>query len=191
MLEAIEAIGSQLTQKFDSYFEILAEARASRLGQYTTEQEADELAAEWLDFIGLDPIAASDAFIFLGLTREGGKDDYIIGGKKCKEMRDNDWKDDNGDDIFVPIGDYSEVHHSTCYRAFNASREITAHDYQTTSDSIQAPGITWEDIREQARQATEELKLAEEKEKENAKTAELSKFLGKHDPAKTCVYSAK
>ena len=58
-------------------------------------------------------------------------------------MRDNSWIDPYGklDFKILPVGDYSEVHHSRGYRAFNASREIKAHQYASRASVSGDPGV--------------------------------------------------
>ena len=58
-------------------------------------------------------------------------------------MRDNSWIDPDGklDFKILPVGDYSEVRHSGCYRAFNASREIKVYKYASRVSVSVDPGV--------------------------------------------------
>ena len=119
----------------------------SRLGQYTTEQEADDISLEFLAAIGVDPINAAELFIEFAPK----KDQYagfVYGKEHCKRLFDNGWKEYDGARILVPIGDYSENHHSGCYRAFNVSRELEkgVHDYDL-SPVDNTGEYDWEDLR--------------------------------------------
>ncbi|MEZ4741736.1 MAG: M48 family metalloprotease [Bdellovibrionota bacterium] len=147
--EALEELSKQLNNSLNSSYQALKTAKDLRLGQYTSEQEADELAGEWLTDIGVNAKSVGDAFIFLGAGRPNSLGGFLYGGEKCKELRDRDWKDKNGDDIFVPIGDYSEIHHSSCFRAYNADREVTAHHYDVNKNAkiTLSDDSSWKDIQ--------------------------------------------
>jgi hypothetical protein len=114
----------------------LQQAYDAKLGQYTAEQEADDLSVEILSNIGLGGEAAVDTYMAL-VNPEDGLGGFEIGLKRCEKMRANNWMDPEGkfDIQILPVGDYSEVHHSGCYRAFNASREIKAHKYEARATS--------------------------------------------------------
>ncbi|WP_176736716.1 M48 family metalloprotease [Oligoflexus tunisiensis] len=107
----------------------LKRAKDLRIGQYTYEQEADDFAAEALAGIGLQPLLIADANAILGKNDETTLDGYQFGIKKCNDLRSKSWIE-NGVYTFVPVGDYSEAHHSSCYRIFNTDREIEAHKYE-------------------------------------------------------------
>ncbi len=105
------------------------------IGYYTAEQEADELGAELMAGIGLDPMAHAlldlrggelrEAEAPAGFLRVNGLD-----MARCRELFDNDWIDPaTGAYVFVPVGSLSDIHHGPCYRAFNLSREVAAHGY--------------------------------------------------------------
>ncbi len=49
--------------------------------------------------------------------------------KRCQAAYANGWKTEDELPLFVPVGDYLDEHHSTCYRAFNLYRETEAHRY--------------------------------------------------------------
>lgn len=128
---------------------VLARASRTQLGQYTIEQEADEEGLEWLTDLGFEPKAMTSTFLTLASlgddTDIGG---YIIAGATCSTLAQNGWKDENGLAVYVPLGDYSEIHHSSCFRAFNVDREITAHRFSRQPIST-APsdGLTWADLQ--------------------------------------------
>jgi hypothetical protein len=127
----------------------LNEAWASRLGQYTTEQEADDLAAEWLGDAGIDPEHMVLAMKRLGDGLPTSLGGFALGMETCEELFTNDWFRD-GQYFFVPIGNYAEVHHSQCYRMFNLSREISAHGLTATGTAPRVPSHSWADLQRSA-----------------------------------------
>lgn len=152
-LELIYAYGKLLDEQSIASIGLMTQAQERRLGQYTAEQEADELSVEWTTMVGLSP--KSMVMANMTMASLGGGDDemggFVIGGDRCKTLFDADWKDKDGSQVFVPVGDYSEDHHSACFRAFNAYRELSAHNYaQKSKDGSVPPGGSWEKIKAEA-----------------------------------------
>jgi hypothetical protein len=139
----------------------IQEAYDQRLGFYTDEQEADEIGAEWMAEIGLDPKAAVETYMRIGSWAEGE-------GKKasaslletpaaiCQELYENEWHDKDGKFHFVAIGDYLDSHHHTCYRAFNVDREIRAHKYKKVGDGSRdlLSAAKWRELQKIAEDST-------------------------------------
>ncbi|HYX34690.1 MAG TPA: hypothetical protein VE954_16450 [Oligoflexus sp.] len=101
------------------------QAFEQKIGQYTSEQEADELAHEWMLDLGF----SSDDSIKALLSQLKNIPEKNWDYKRCQTAYDNDWKEEDELPVFVPVGDYLDEHHSNCYRAFNLHRETTAHRY--------------------------------------------------------------
>lgn len=115
----------------------------NRIGYYTSEQEADEMAVELLANIGLDPEAHAKFDLQGGHLREKEASEWFgrlnrVPGRKpgqsvmdrCEELYQNDWIDPSNPGAgyqFIPIGDLTGIHHGLCYRAFNSKRELVAH----------------------------------------------------------------
>ena len=97
---------------------------------------------EILSNIGLGGNSAVDTYMAL-VNPEEGLGGFEIGLERCEKMRTNNWIDPDGkfDIQILPVGDYSEVHHSGCYRAFNASREIAAHRYGASAKAPVDPSV--------------------------------------------------
>jgi hypothetical protein len=107
--------------------------RERRLGFYTQEQEADEIALEILANSGIAPSVAIDKiFDNLKMAEEmGGElDPNAIKYAECMMLREQGWKDAEGKPVSVPVGDPVNAHHNSCFRAFNMAREINAHRYE-------------------------------------------------------------
>ncbi len=126
----------------------LRSAHDQKIGQYTIEQEADEESAEWIAKLGFDPKASVSAMHALVMGEETSLHGLLLGQADCEALYDRDWTDAQGSYQFVPVGDYSEIHHSTCYRMFNLSREILAH-HEVSSGAALPPhgGQDWKDLQ--------------------------------------------
>lgn len=138
-----------LKNNIENVTKTLISAYEARLGQYTVEQEADDISVEVLSNIGLGGNAATDTYMALVRKNDsfGGLD---IGKAKCQKLRENNWVDPDGvfDISIMPVGDYSENHHSSCYRVFNASREVTAHGYNKEA-TTQVDKSIWESMKKE------------------------------------------
>lgn len=119
--------------------------REQHLGFYTTEQEADEIALELMAKIGVPPGVAVDKVLnMLKSTEERGgeRDPDAIGWAECAMLREHGFRDADGKEVSVPVGDPSNAHHNLCFRAYNMSREINAHRY-SVAERPRAPGDPW------------------------------------------------
>ena len=108
------------------------EARGQRLGWYTDEQEADEISAEISWRLGVSPAATVDAY------------KKLMSGGSCPDTS-------AAPENFVPLGDYVDDHHATCFRIFNVKREQAVH--KNVFDSQKLPqratvndGLSWDDL---------------------------------------------
>lgn len=138
--QTLDRVLATLSKKFDGQDDAgeaaLKAAYDAHLGQYTAEQEADEFAAEVVNDIGVEPKHVVDAMASLGKGSPNSLRGFSLGQQDCEALWRRNWLDDSGSYAFVPIGDFSEVHHSSCFRMFNLDREIAAHRYQTPSVDV-------------------------------------------------------
>lgn len=120
---------------------LVAEATAKHLSQFTYEQEADELSAEWLTRMGFAPTVAADA----QLAIFAGDPGYAA----CVALRANGWRDADGKPVYVDIGDLRHEHHGGCFRTFNVEREIEAHKLVVAPGMAppKPPGPTWKALQ--------------------------------------------
>jgi hypothetical protein len=157
-MKAIFAGASKVLQAQDEEgVKLLKRATSERLAFYTIEQEADDIAAEWVAETGLDPASTVEAMRRLGEGSEPRMRGFILGSEECEKLRAKSWRNDNGGYVFVPIGDYAEIHHSVCYRMFNLEREIKAHDLERAEQK--APVLDsseWTALQKAAEDATGE-----------------------------------
>ena len=100
------------------------EANRERLGYYTTEQEADEFALEMMIRVGLDPESYINAMLELAKMRDDSSALAVYGEYSWAECAR---AMESADSSSVPIGDYRDIHHSPCFRAYNLKKELLAH----------------------------------------------------------------
>lgn len=120
------------------------EAFEKNIGQYTAEQEADELALEWILKAGFDqdlPIRAllADLKSTNPLSSRRPLPEQEWSYDRCSQAFEAGWKDQDDLPLFVPVGDYQDEHHSSCYRAFNLYRETQTHKYPGQNSSEKLP----------------------------------------------------
>lgn len=118
-----------------------------KLGFYTDEQEADQYATEMLARIGIDPKHIVELHLVEGLRRQNkfGEADWLryhqMDMNVCRKLYQNGWRDDQGNYVFVPIGELSVPHRGNCYRAYDSAREILAHSQEYHGLKLIAPEL--------------------------------------------------
>lgn len=151
--KVIEVLSQRFADQDAAGILALKTAHEKHVGQYTAEQEADEEAAEWIAKLGFNPGASVDAMHALAIGEPTGLHGMSLGQADCEELWANDWLKD-GVYQFVPVGDFSEVHHSTCYRMFNLEREIAAHQQASSGATLpEHGGQLWKDLQTAASDA--------------------------------------
>ncbi|MCX6110622.1 MAG: M48 family metalloprotease, partial [Proteobacteria bacterium] len=130
---------------------LYSEAIQQNLGWFTAEQEADELSAEWLDSLGINPTALVESLLkIIKATETTGTEPATgtIRAAACEALYRHGWHHDDGSAAMVPVALWNDIHHSGCFRAFNADREIRAH-HLDKHQSTQAPSSGskgWEEL---------------------------------------------
>ena len=149
--ETLDQVFDKISSIFelqDQYFmNALRTAYVAKIGQYTTEQEADDLSVEWLVDIGFDPYFAVESHKALGAGSAPRLGGFVMGMDDCEALYNANWFNDQEKYQFVPVGDYAEVHHSQCYRMFNLTREIEAHGWRATTQPNMPQGMKWESLQ--------------------------------------------
>jgi hypothetical protein len=121
-----KTLDTWITSQNDEVFELFKRANEARLGLYTDEQEADEIGLELSSRVGIKPEAVQSGFLKgLEISEKMRGERSPIPGVLDFAQCSAAWKE--GFKQFVPIGDYSDIHHSSCYRVYNAVREVKAH----------------------------------------------------------------
>jgi hypothetical protein len=150
----VDSLQQQLKDVRSKQQQAYREAYAARLGYYTIEQEADELALEWMSRLGLNPNDALEVSLKLAQVAEEqrlGLDaaPLVTAYGRCRELMSRDWRDELGQVEWVAIGDFRDRHHDSCYTVFNLWRELRAHAYLSfsASDGYAFPG-DWVEVME-------------------------------------------
>lgn len=157
--ESFGALLAQLQTKaseFDATVAKFAERlRLGRIGLYTTEQEADELALEWVNLLGFPTKDAVEGWLtYLQFFEKWGPPQGEPSAKECSDKFHADFKDGNKFGT-VFLGDLDSAHHAGCYRVYNLWREQRAHRYVPAT--LQRPDVaSWETVLEQAKKLTSE-----------------------------------
>jgi hypothetical protein len=125
----------------------------NNLGIYTDEQEADEIALEFMVKMGLPPEAYLEAhlnrFSNNATTSSGIIFPTEIDMETCAKLYKNNWKDENGNTINVPVANFHSKYHSDCFRIYNLDQEIKGHKYEASPNppAFNNPtGKNWEQI---------------------------------------------
>lgn len=137
-----------------------AEMNRRHLGHYTFEQEADDFSMELLSLAGLDPKEHVEAW--LGFTKALNDDPATkamfasdgIPFEECVQLFHDGWMrkapDGSAEAVFVPMGS-PHGHHGFCYRLFNLSRELLAHEY-TPSGRGPETSVPWSTVQAHAKE---------------------------------------
>lgn len=140
-----------LSDEFDRIARVQEEDREraveTRLGWYSHEEEADNVAAEILTEVGIAPAALQDLFFAILARRSSERDS--LGSKECRAAMESGWRDEDGRSIQVPVGSWDDEHHSPCYRIFQVDREIRAHGWERFRSNAPSVGPeSWDEVRE-------------------------------------------
>lgn len=132
VLDAVRSMNDQMFAKEAAKNALLQAALDERVGYYTTEQEADSIALQWMADLGVSPDHAVEHWFrfskfYVGREQESP---FNFEYKRCRALYDASprWSE-NGQSVPVPIGSFGDTHHSRCYRIFAIDRELSAHDY--------------------------------------------------------------
>jgi hypothetical protein len=103
--------------------QLLREARDGRLGFYTIEQEADEVALQYLRAVNREPKALADGLMSYLRKTQGSAlknlpEDLAWGHSKCESEYQAGFPKDLG------VGIYNDPHHTSCFRIFNVQRHL-------------------------------------------------------------------
>jgi hypothetical protein len=126
--------------------------RLGRIGLYTTEQEADDLALEWTNKLGFDTHAAVDGWLtYLVYFARGYTPHGEPSPTECRELYESDFKDGRAF-VTVWLGDLNSAHHAGCYRVYNLWREQRAHRYEPASSISRPDFATWDEVLAHAKE---------------------------------------
>lgn len=125
-----------------------------RIGFYTSEQEADDFAAEYVAKIGLDPLQANlEKYRHYRADPDYSEDDFLArnGGltfERCLALREGEWSH------VVPMGSLTDIHHGGCYRLFNMDQEVKAHGWSAAPVAKPQFKQSWAEVLQRAKAIT-------------------------------------
>lgn len=155
VLDALDAKAVKLDLKEVA---LVKQVQQNRIGLYTIEEEADDIALEISARLGISPddVVASWLEFMQAIALavpEYYRAQYQDENATCQAMLATGFTttDASGTTTptFVPIGDLSEPHHSDCYRLFNFWREQKLRKY-TVADPIAFPD-DWATMQDEAK----------------------------------------
>lgn len=135
--DSLVQIAQAMNQKFfdrDRYHAgLLQSALNERLGYYTTEEEADILALRWLALLGVEVQSAVDHWLIYGDAVSGQQlsTDFFFSADRCRDLYEAEprWSE-GGQIVPVPIGVFSEPHHSSCFRTWRMEQAVSGHVWE-------------------------------------------------------------
>jgi hypothetical protein len=106
---------------------LLQKAIDHRLGIYTTEQEADHLAVDWMLMQGLSGEKVMTYWLNYIRSKSGSMQDskYSLNARRCLKLYYSSprWSED-GRFVPIPLGSFSQTHLSPCFRLWNLEQRI-------------------------------------------------------------------
>jgi hypothetical protein len=137
--------------------EFAAELERNRIGMYTTEQEADDIAMELAARVGLRPDDVLDGYLEMmhalehADPAEFARYDNGLSADQCAALYRAGFRapaaDGGLDDVYVPLGVLYDPHHAWCYRVFNLFREKQVHGYTTGPADFPPDDPPWAQVR--------------------------------------------
>jgi hypothetical protein len=114
---------------------------SNKIGLYTIEQEADEVALELMVRVGftreevLDAWVAFTAALDAKFPAQVGSDTGRADALTCQKWMKDGFMVAGPDGAMTPVvmtlGDINETHHGMCYRLYNLWREAHSHEYDS------------------------------------------------------------
>ena len=118
------------------------------IGWYTTEQEADEIGAELVASVGIQPSAMPSSLfdLFKYVHESRSKMMKGVDYNTCKKLAVNNFGIGTGSVRSVAIGDWVDTHHDMCYRIYNISRDSLSHKYNVNSNMRPKFNTSWSEL---------------------------------------------
>jgi Zn-dependent protease with chaperone function len=140
----IQSAQRKIIQEYVASQSQASELKTKKLGLYTVEQEADELAAEWMHSLGFDPKTPGN--VDMAFIKLFESDDAY---NACNAQRLAGWKDGQESALFVAWSDLLlDPHPASCFRVRDQDLEATAHNYKNPSGGPRQvpPKQEWKDL---------------------------------------------
>lgn len=123
----------------DRLQKVVNQAKALKLGYYTTEQEADEYGLEQIPKVGLSVESAIDALFGFMQSLDQEKPSGPVFGDvsydECKALYRKKFKKSDHEYVEIAATDFLNMHPKPCFRIFNAVREAELHKYSEKINS--------------------------------------------------------
>ena len=127
LLDAATSMNSQMFAQSKAQERLLQRALNAKVGYYTTEEEADNMALMWLVELGFPAMEALDHWWSFANYFDGSTLDspYNFSHSRCSDLYHATprWTE-NGNPVQIPIGSFADPHHSGCYRIWNIDQRI-------------------------------------------------------------------
>jgi hypothetical protein len=127
LLDAWQSMNQRMLDREEQKNRLLQQALDERVGYYTTEEEADQLALALMVMIGKPPEAASHHWWKMAESKQGFEQDgpYNFGFTRCRDLFNATprWSS-GGRAVTIPVGSFAEPHHSSCYRLYAISERL-------------------------------------------------------------------
>jgi hypothetical protein len=170
LADVLDAVDAKAVHLDEIAARLVRRLEENRVGLYTTEQEADNLALALATAIGITPeeVLAGWAEFMVAIEKtipsyyleeyrkqEGG---YDAAGCQALLAADFTTTDESGAKVpvFVPLGTLDDPHHASCYRLFNLWREQKLQGYVPAAAPEPAPGPDWAELKATAERLSAE-----------------------------------
>lgn len=127
LLDVFSNMSDHLFSRDAKHNALLKKALDRRLGFYTTEEEADHLATDWMLMQGYSGDQALRHWLNYLVYRMGQMQDspFNFSAKRCLDYyRSYPKWSEGGIPIDIPIGSFSQSHHNPCFRLWNLDQRI-------------------------------------------------------------------
>jgi hypothetical protein len=152
LLAQLQKLAADQDAKVQKFAERL---RLGRIGLYTTEQEADDLAVEWVNKLGFTTGDAIDGWLaYLEYFARGYSPPGELSPSECRSLYESNFKDGRAY-VTVWLGDLNSAHHAGCYRVYNIWREQRAHAYTPAATIPRPEFTTWSDVLGRAKELSQ------------------------------------
>lgn len=162
-LKRLEELAATLGREEEEFRQTLD---SGRMGFYTIEQEADEVAVELLARVGVSPDRAVHGWLqfmkamesIRGVPSESSESGEAS-AEQCEQWLAQDFteKDASGvvHPVHVTLGSLSDSHHGGCYRLYNLWREVKSHRFHYVKDATPPTFDTpWSELQAHAAELT-------------------------------------
>jgi hypothetical protein len=127
LLDAAASMNKKIFDQSNTQTQLLQRALDAKVGYYTTEEEADNMALNWLVELGFSASDAIDHWWNFAAYFDGTslQSELNFSRSRCLDLYNAKprWTE-NGKPVQVPIGSFSDPHHSVCYRIWNIDQRI-------------------------------------------------------------------